>query len=142
MTDQIERCACSISRRTSRTLTQMYDRALAPSGLLSTQYSLLRKLEDGPKSVSEIAALLELDRTTLTRNLSILEERDLIRLSVGQDRRERRATLTPGGRRSLERAIPLWNNAQQALKNHLGVEKYAIFLELLDETAAMETHAL
>lgn len=138
MTDEIERCACSLSRRTSRTLTQMYDRVLAPSGLLSTQFSLLRKLEDGPKRVSEIAALLELDRTTLTRNLSVLEERNLIRLIVGQDRRERQATLTPSGRRSLERAIPLWKNAQQAMKTHLGAKRYAIFLELLDEAAAMD----
>ncbi len=119
-------CACLNFRMAARALTQMYDAHLAPSGIKSTQFSILSAIGlKGPLPLSRLAELLVMDRTTLTRNLKPLERGNLIAMSRGAtDRRRREAVLTAEGRRLMERAYPLWQRAQQNFVSGFGRERW------------------
>ena len=94
-------------------MTALYDDALAKSGIKITQFSLLRAVErNEPASVSVLSEDLDLDRTTLARNLNPLERDGLIELAAGADRRVTEVRLTARGRRVLAKALPLWQKAQ------------------------------
>ena len=76
-------CACSGLRRAAREITQRYERALAPSGVKATQFPILVALGEGEAiPIVPLAEGLALDRTTLTRNLRILEGRGLVTVDV------------------------------------------------------------
>ncbi len=70
--------------------------------------------------MSHLAKELGMDRTTLTRNLSVLERQDLIKISSGKDNRTRIVVITQKGRTALAKAIPLWNEVQSKLKQQMG----------------------
>ena len=83
-------CTCLNLRKASRVITQMYDEALKPSGLRSTQLPVLVTLvSNGPKTVNQLADTLVMDRTSLSRLLHILVTRGLIKTTPGEDRRTR-----------------------------------------------------
>jgi DNA-binding MarR family transcriptional regulator len=114
-------CVGFNTRRATRLITQFYDKALAPTGLRSTQYSLLSVLSLMDEvSMQDLAFVLAMDRTTLTRNLSPLIKRGLIKISVGSDRRARLIKITAKGKESLESAFPYWKEAQSHILNNLG----------------------
>src|SRR5215472_11476472 len=95
-------CACGRLRRAARALTQLYDDAMAPSGLRVTQFSLLRTLgRSGSMRISELAAAQLLDRTALSRNLDPLVERGLLKVTPGNDARTREVVLTRAGKSAL-----------------------------------------
>jgi DNA-binding MarR family transcriptional regulator len=99
-------------------LTRRYDEALRPVGLTSGQFSLLMSLNrPQPAAMADVAALLALDRTTLTANLKPLERRGLVEVLVGPgDKRSRRLTLTEAGRAALASAVPVWTRAQAQIE--------------------------
>ena len=105
-----EHCLCFAAQRAARALARRFDEALAPLGLTSGQFSLLTSLnQPEPPSIGSIAALLVMDRTTLTANLKPLERRGLMKIGVDPaDRRARRLTLTKAGRKLLQSAMPTW----------------------------------
>jgi DNA-binding MarR family transcriptional regulator len=106
-------CVCVNLRRAARAMTALYDDALAKSGIKITQFSLLRAVErNEPASVSALSEDLDLDRTTLARNLNPLERDGLIELAPGADRRVTEVRLTAKGRKALAKALPLWQKAQ------------------------------
>jgi len=126
-------CSCAMLRRASRVLTQRYDQALRPLGLKLTQYSLLANLDRaGPVSITELARLLVLDRTTLTRNLDTLEKTSLVAIGPGRDRRSREVTLTRRGRALYRRARPQWQRAERRFRRSLGTADAAQLRSLLD----------
>ncbi len=131
-------CACFNIRKTARAITQLYDDALRPSGLRATQFSILsvtRRL--GPVTVTRLAEETVTDRTTLTRNLKLLAQQKLIRVSPGQDRREREVTLTDRGRYALAQAFPLWKDVQAQVATGLGPERFGRLLADLRATVAL-----
>src|SRR5690348_12005792 len=100
-------CVCAQIRRVDRAIIQFYDEALAPSGLRITQFTLLATLsEAGPTNVNRLAELLDMDRTTLTRNLEPLTRQGFVRSEEGEDRRVRLVLLTTEGAAALARALP------------------------------------
>lgn len=105
-----DHCLCFAAQRAARALARRFDEALSPLGLTSGQFSLLTSLnQPEPPSMGSIAALLVMDRTTLTANLKPLEQRGLVEIAVdAADRRVRRLILTPAGRRVLQSAMPVW----------------------------------
>ena len=124
-------------RHASQTMTAFYDRILAPSGLKVTQFSLLRELRNhGSLSISELAHYLELDRTTMGRNLHVLAQDGYISFWPGQDRRERTVQMTSEGKQALEIAFPLWEQAQNTLTTTLGQEQIEAFTNLLSTLEA------
>ena len=118
-------CVGFNTRRATRLVTQYYDKALTPAGLRSTQYSLLSVLLMMEKaSIQELALVLAMDRTTLTRNLSPLRKKGWIKVSVGTDRRARPVLITRKGRTILDKALPLWQQAQAQIVNSLGASNW------------------
>ncbi|MCB1166674.1 MAG: winged helix-turn-helix transcriptional regulator [Leptospiraceae bacterium] len=108
-------------RSAARAVTLFYDRILAPSGVRSTQFSILIVLQGfGPQSVQDLAHWLEMDRTTLSKNLKPLMARNLVEQHAGSDRRKRMLGLTEEGKNTLDRALPLWKQAQQTVEENLG----------------------
>ena len=113
-------CLCTALRRAALASTALYDEALAPSGLKVTMYRLMKKAAGGePPSISELARRLGLDRSTLGRNVRVLERERLVALRSVADGRERAVTLTAKGRAALEATAPLWRAAQRDLRRRL-----------------------
>jgi DNA-binding MarR family transcriptional regulator len=120
-----ETCTCSRLRMAARAVTQAFDAALAESGLKATQFTVLVAVgHRGPAPLSRLAEALVLDRTTLTRNLRPLERDGLIATAPGADRRRREIRLTAKGRKALDRALPLWEQAQDRMLAGLGRKRW------------------
>jgi DNA-binding MarR family transcriptional regulator len=114
-------CLCANLRRAALALTSIYDEALAPHGLKVTQFSLLRTVQrHGAPNLTELAAATGLDRSTLGRNLRVLEGMGLVSLSAGEDQRDRVVALTPRGTARVRAAGRAWSELQQSLSAALG----------------------
>ncbi|MGH8659094.1 MAG: MarR family winged helix-turn-helix transcriptional regulator, partial [Gammaproteobacteria bacterium] len=91
-------CACFNLRKATRAVTQLYDEVLRETGIRVTQLTLLvAAYLSGEIPISQMAEVLVMDRTTLTRNLKPLEAQGLIAIRSGADRREKLVTLTTRG---------------------------------------------
>ncbi len=114
-------CACFNVRKAARAVTQLYDNILKPTGLRGTQFTLLIALSiRGNIGISQLADLLVMERTTLTRNLKPLEKQGLITISEGSDRRTRSVILTAEGRDKIKETTPYWEQAQEIISSGLG----------------------
>lgn len=117
------RCYCAAIRAASRKATALYDQALEPVGLNLAQYSLMRRIEyAGSPSLTELGRLAELDRSTVGRNVRVLEKMGLARLAAAHDLRESAVCLTDAGAEALAAAAPLWDQAQQQIESTLGAD--------------------
>ena len=106
-------CRCLAARKEAQRVSRLYDQKLRPHGLTINQFSMLSTLIlAGPLAMAALAEWLGIERTTLTRNVSVAEKAGLVALGHGDDRRERIVRLTPGGRRRAEEALPAWRAAQ------------------------------
>ena len=145
MSDQIDtsaarRCACANIRRTDRVITQFYDEMLAPSGLNAPQFGLLATLaEAAPVTIHRLAQIMDIDRTTLTRNLEVLAKQHLVRNEEGEDRRMRLVQLSQEGEQALKRAWPLWQEAQARIERVLGRERLDALLTELSAVRVLAT---
>ncbi|MPZ12105.1 MAG: MarR family transcriptional regulator [Kiloniellaceae bacterium] len=112
-----DHCLCLAAQRAARALARRFDEALRPVGLTSGQFSLLMSLNrPEPPTIGAVAALLAMDRTTLTANLKPLERRGLLETRIDpDDRRGRRLVLTAAGRKALHAAVPIWQRTQADL---------------------------
>ena len=129
-------CACAQLRRASRAVTRMYDRELRPSGLELSQYTLLMTLgQTGEVTQKVLGKILAIDSTTLTRTLVFLLEQGWVSAEEGEDRREKRLSLTAVGRRKLEQARPHWERAQKRLREALGDKDWNVMGKLLANVA-------
>jgi DNA-binding MarR family transcriptional regulator len=120
-TEVRDTCLCLHLRRAARAVARRFDAALRPLGLTNGQFSLLMSLNrPEPASVGSVAALLAMDRTTLTADLKPLERRGLVRVMVDTaDRRTRRLTLTTAGRALLAAAVPVWRRTHAEIDRAL-----------------------
>ncbi|WP_161866325.1 MarR family winged helix-turn-helix transcriptional regulator [Pseudomonas yangonensis] len=129
-------CLCTQLRRASRGVTRRYDDALAAVGLGAAQFSLLRHVQRlGQPSISVLAEAMGLDRSTLGRNLRVLQEQELLQLGEGRDLRAREVRLTEAGLQRIEQALPLWEQVQRELNGRLGEDRRAELMALLDQLA-------
>lgn len=105
-----DHCLCLGVHRAARSLARRFDAALAPVGITSGQFSLLMSLNrPTAPSIGSVAALLDLNRTTLTANLKPLDRRGLVQVTVDPgDGRGRLLSLTDAGRAVLQSAMPIW----------------------------------
>jgi DNA-binding MarR family transcriptional regulator len=114
-------CLCANVRRAALALTSRYDEALTPHGLKVTQFSLLRAVErHGAPNLSGLAEATGLDRSTLGRNLRVLEALGLVSLSPGDDQRDRVVSLTRRGRARVRAAARTWAKLQESVAAALG----------------------
>ncbi|MDX5366775.1 MAG: MarR family winged helix-turn-helix transcriptional regulator [Alphaproteobacteria bacterium] len=116
-----ENCAALRTRMAARKLTRHYDRALRPAGLKITQFTLLVTVAEGKvKSLTALADLLALERSSLVRNVKLLEDEGLIESAPSGDGRALGLRLTKAGRKKLTQALPLWREAQGEVETSLG----------------------
>lgn len=130
-------CIGSTIRRANRMVSQYYDEALRPSGLRITQFSLLARVRSlGSGTINELAAAALMDRTTLGRNLKVLEKKGLVRIEPGPDQRMRKVGLTQEGGQALMRSLPYWKQAQRHMSETLGAVRVERLLSDLDHAIA------
>ena len=131
-------CACTRVRRAARVVTDVYDEALRDTGLKVTQFAMLRTIGrmEGT-SISELAAEMALDRSTLGRNLIPLARRGLVTLSEGEDLRQRSATLTAKARKLIDKALPAWERAQARVRDSLGNQGVDDLFRLLERLESL-----
>ena len=138
-------CTCGELRKAARAITLLYDDAFKSSGLLSTQFGVLQIICDIDSiRISDLADKLGMDRTTLTRNLSVLERQGFIEISQGKDHRTRIVTATQKGRSAVAKAILLWNKIQHKVKQEMGENSWHELMQnlgqLLKVTDRLITH--
>jgi DNA-binding MarR family transcriptional regulator len=130
----LDTCMCHKTRMAARAITRAYDDALRKTGLRATQLSVLAAVGSrGALSIQSLADVLGMDRTTLTRNLRPLEERSLVILAPEARHRARMLELTPAGRSTLTKALPLWETAQRTIKRRLGQQRWGAVQDALAE---------
>ena len=135
-------CACANSRRVARMLTQLYDRHLQGSGLEAPQFALMATLDaHGPCTQTTLGRHHGMDKTTVSRNVSMLRRNGWIARSPALDRRERRIGLTPAGRGMLASARPRWQQAQRSLQGAMTASQWRELFSAL-RSAATAAHRL
>ena len=144
MTDETrlgpEQCNCLAVRQAARHITQFYDKCLSPSGLRTTQFSILAKLKRlGPMTINALAADLVMDRTTLGRNILPLQREGLIAVVRGRiDRRSKELRVTEAGAERLRAAVKGWVEAQARFEAVFGADRTAELRALLRAVSASD----
>jgi DNA-binding MarR family transcriptional regulator len=139
---QPPQCTLLRLRRTTRRITQIYDHHLAPLGLRVTQYSLLGNLiMHAPIAIGAFADIMDMDRTTLTRNVQPLIRAGWVELVAGDDRRLRTLAVTTEGKAMFRRAVPLWRAAESSLRQTVGADEIGRLQHLLDYSLERVTAA-
>jgi len=129
-------CACFQLRRASRAVTQLYDAALAPAGLRSTQFVLLSLVRvEEPVRQDHLADLLGMDRSTLSRNVKLLTDAGLLRRARAKGERASRLQLTPKGLRKVAETVPLWERVQTSFTEHMGPARWDLLRRRLRDAA-------
>jgi DNA-binding MarR family transcriptional regulator len=132
--DECRDCVCLAVRTAARRITQGYDKALAGTGLRVTQFSLLVMVYHlGAPTMKVLAAMLDSDPTTITRNVQGLVRRRLLALTRGRDLRERNVRLTRQGETVLLHALPNWQKAQADVVSSLNRAELASLRALLEQ---------
>jgi DNA-binding MarR family transcriptional regulator len=138
MTDDFTQCMATNTRRAARAVTRRYDHGLRPFGVTAAQFALLGSLlthEDRP--VSELADYHVMERTSLTRNLDVLERKGLISCRHADSGNGRLSRLTTKGRELIDILRPRWRQAQQAMRDEISDEEFSIALKVLQRLAAI-----
>ncbi|MGO4404985.1 MarR family winged helix-turn-helix transcriptional regulator [Bosea sp. RAF48] len=126
-------CYCTRLKTVTRKIAGLYDAALAPVGINIAQFAILRNVRrHQPVSLTELGRLLELDRSTMGRNIRVVEKMGLVQLGRGEDQRELVVSLSAQGEAILEEASPLWETCQQDITGRLGAERLKALNELSD----------
>ena len=128
-------CTCFQLRRAARQVSQVYDHELAAVDLSLNEYSILRHAQAGPRLLGELADLLGMERTTLTRNLRPLLDAGWLQEARGDDARQRVVSITPSGRKRIDSAKPHWQRAQSRIESLFGKAATARLRDDLDVLA-------
>ena len=119
-------CFCLASRQAARKITRLYDSYMQGSGVRATQFTILSQLMlRGEMPIGKLAGLLGMERTTLSRNLTLLEGKGWISISAGDDPRARMIEITTQGRSLVRRGFPYWSKAQAHIGKLLGADGQA-----------------
>lgn len=125
-------CVALRARRMSRIITRVYDDAMRPLGLTASQFTLLTAVaqQDGV-TAAEIGMDLDIEKSTLSRNLKRLVSLRLILMDPPAGRRGRGLHLTPAGEAAIKSAFPVWKNTQARVTSILGGESTGTFDKML-----------
>lgn len=131
MTNSQYPCLCFLIRKAGRIVTRSYDNVLKPCGLKVTQFGMLANIARHPATtVSELAELLSMDQTTVSRNLRVLEKSGYIRLEGEMtDHRIKRIQISDLGVSKMNEARPLWEQAQLEMQRVLGRENIDVMIK-------------
>ncbi|HEY9677549.1 MAG TPA: MarR family winged helix-turn-helix transcriptional regulator [Drouetiella sp.] len=130
-------CLAKAVRCVDRNLTNAYDKALAPTGLRTTQYTMLNVImREGPISIGDLSLVLQLDQTTTTRNVVILEQAGLVSRVPHADPRIKQLKLTAEGKRKRDAAYELWCEIQDTMLAAITPEEWDTFKNVLTKLSA------
>jgi DNA-binding MarR family transcriptional regulator len=116
-------CFCLASRQAARKITRLYDSYMQGSGVRATQFTILSQLMlRGEMPIGKLATFLGMERTTLSRNLTLLEGKGWISINAGEDPRARMIAITAPGRGVVRRGFPYWSKAQAHIGKMLGAD--------------------
>ncbi len=119
-------CFCLASRQAARRITRLYDSCMQQAGIRATQFTILSQLMlRGEMPIGKLASILGMERTTLTRNLTLLEQQKWISIKAGDDPRSRMIGITAQGRGVVRRGFPYWSKAQAQVGKMLGADGQA-----------------
>jgi DNA-binding MarR family transcriptional regulator len=114
-------CASLNFRRAARAVTRLYDAAMQKSGMRSTQFAILVGIaKKQPIAIGALGEMLQIDQTTLTRSLRLLQKDGLISTSERSTMRRRFLEMTPKGERAVARALPYWRKTQSEFQAAVG----------------------
>lgn len=136
MSDDFSTCLMANARMAARAVTRRYDAALRPYGITAAQFSLLGKV--GGQEALTVSALAEanaMDRTSLTRNLDLLERMGLISSAQAPKGNGRLCTLTPKGRALIAELIPIWRQGQAEMRALLTPDDFDATIKVLKRLA-------
>lgn len=134
-------CACFWLRASSRAVTQMYDTILQPCGLKATQFTLLGAIRLlGPVDIQSLAELMAIDRTTLIRNLAVLENQHWVVPVPGKNKGVKYFLVTSAGHAAILKALPFWIEAQKTFKSRIKEKTWEELLHDIKDVVAV-THA-
>jgi DNA-binding MarR family transcriptional regulator len=123
------------SKQLARALTRLYDAELSKAGLKTTQFTLLAKVfNQGPIPPGKLAILMELEKSTMTRNLQPMIKAGLVEFEMNLKVRRKVISLTQTGRDKFIEADMYWNTAQQIVAEILGNERVNALYTLMDES--------
>ena len=134
-------CLCFASRRAARSVTAVYDHHLRPHGLHGPQFTILSMLAlAGPTPLGTVAKWLGMDRTTLTRNFTLLQTKGWAqRRDDDNDARTQLLSITPKGREVARSALPAWRKAQDTVAAAFGAAGVAAIHRLANTQIAPDS---
>lgn len=130
-------CVGGCVRKLNRMVTAIYDRALSPSGLKTTQFTIMVVVANrGKARPAELAKVLKMDESTLSRNVERMSAKGWLRLEAGTDRRSHSIELAGKGQALLRKCLPAWREAQTDITRKLGAENVAALWSALRKLPA------
>ncbi|MBS8260148.1 MarR family transcriptional regulator [Roseibium polysiphoniae] len=139
MTDDFTLCMLMNARRAARAVSRRYDRLARPYGLTAVQFSVMGAVINGAgKTTSELADGLGMERTTLVRNLALLEQQGLIRGERLEKGNGRCHVLTERGDALVDTCLPIWRKAQAELAQELGHAEFLETVRVLQRLAEVD----
>ena len=132
--DVAQNCLFSKTRTVSRYITNLYTQTLKEVGMTPVQYSMLTAIQIlNDANINNLSTALNMDRTTINRNLKPLIRDGLVFMNESSDKRERLISITKEGAKLYEKGYASWQEAQTTFKNILGEEKRNEMSDLLDD---------
>lgn len=130
--DDFSLCMLNNARRAARAVSRRYDRLVRSFGLKAAQFSVMILVREHPgKTTGELADVFSIERTTLVRNLALLEKNGLVLGQPAGGGRGRTYILTEAGADMLEQALPIWRKAQADMEAELGTEQFHTTVNVL-----------
>ena len=129
-----ETCNCGLGRKLSSKMTSIYNKALSNSGITITQFALLKYiylLEE--TNLKTLNTMSHQDRSTLGRNIRVIENLELVKSAVGKDKREVRIEITELGKKKFKSAYLIWERINKNITKFLGKEKQSQLIEIIKD---------
>lgn len=138
MNYQTKPCLCAALRKATRVITKRYEASLKPSGLKVTQYSMLINISRLMGiTISELAKVMVMDQSTVTRNIQLLEKKGYVYFKEeGTDLRVKLIHISESGKQVLDQAKPLWKKAQRETENQLGTLGFDVMVRALNSVVS------
>ena len=129
-------CMCISLRKAANNISKLYDNELSIINIKITQYSALKNIQVlGNPSVNELSIKLDLERTTVLRNLDKLKKMDLI--SYERNNKIKIINLTVSGTKKLNQANFIWEKTQQKFLNAFGLNNQSQFDSFMNKISKL-----
>ncbi len=138
MKDEFDLCLVLNTRMAARAITRKADERLRPYEVTAAQFNILGKLQVRQnRSISDMADDIAMDRTTLSRNLSLLEQKGLVRATHAKAGGARHYEVTEEGKRRFEAVVPIWRQTIAELRTQLTEPDYMTIISGLRAIARL-----